>query len=314
MDTATLLRKSLDRLNERVQDLDEDEDLEFQDVGDAVMRIQETASEESVTFIENLVTLSKAVIKVRTRSKGRLRDLPVTPYDLWLPFKAKGSTLREPIYDADVIKVFNEEINDIASRWRPIAARLRRRTEPKPIDQDLLNLRDRILDQYNYCNNCSSGAIKGLRIFKAPEESGTTELSGATELFVRILPIPVTCPADFKVFIGSLHQVFYESLKNFKASVSNHPDPARFTNAMEIINGEAFKSLNVLRNKWSHADSNAAQTLAPIYEKLVGVTAIERDNATAWLTLQKAILKMLAGTLDSLALSLPKTTSSKQSP
>ncbi len=42
---------------------------------------------ELLEFQRALVELSRHVIGVRHKGNGRLKQLPIPPYDLWLPFK-----------------------------------------------------------------------------------------------------------------------------------------------------------------------------------------------------------------------------------
>lgn len=48
-----------------------------------------SAAEDTYCFVQALVGLARAIIAVRqTVQRGPLAELPVPPYDLWLPFKA----------------------------------------------------------------------------------------------------------------------------------------------------------------------------------------------------------------------------------
>src|SRR5260370_6065039 len=208
MDSVTVMKNALGRLNTRLKNLPDDEtlDVEFQPVGNTIAQIHADAGAELESFVKNLIKLFDAVIKVRSNPKGQFRDLPTLPYDLWLPFKAESSKAPSVEVSADACQVFNDEVSDMASRWRPIAARLLRRTEPKRFDQRLWDLSHTLLNQYRYCNSFASDIADWKRRLFAPSDDASNELFG------RVIRVPVTSECEFEGFIIALYRVFDEGL------------------------------------------------------------------------------------------------------
>lgn len=285
-----LLKKSLDRLMEKLGTLEGDQLVEFQPIGDAVTKIQ-AADNTEASFTKNLIDLSEAVIKVRIKSASSvLQDLGIPPYDLWLPFKAATSSSASLEALSDTIAIFREGIEDLASRWRPIAAILRG-AERKPFDQELLDLCQSINDQFNYCNRCCLDVAE-FRLFNtAPEIS--------TELFARAMSSPVTSSHDFSVFIIAVYNVFDEGLpKDIRKRKPESQIPEPLTQVADVLHGESFGYLGTLRNKLVHGNSQPPEELSFVYEKLLGVRTIARDDGPKWLRLQKAVLGTLFRVLE----------------
>jgi hypothetical protein len=287
-----LLKRSLNKLMEKLGTLEGDQLVEFQPIGDVVTAIQ-AADNSEASFTKNLIDLSDAVIKVRIKSASPvLQDLAVPPYDLWLPFKAEASHSASSEALSDTIAIFREGMGELVSRWRPIAAMLRG-AERKPFDQELLHLCQSINDQFNYCNRCCLDVAE-FRLFNtAPEIS--------TELFARGMPSPVTSAHDFSVFIIAVYNVFDEGLpKDVRKRKPESQLPEPLTQVAEVLHGESFGYLGTLRNKLVHGNNQPPEELSLVYEKLlgVGVRTIARDDGPKWLQLQKAVLGTLFKVLE----------------
>lgn len=283
------LKDSLTQLNDRLKKLQDTEFLEFQPIGDAIMEIQANGHSES-NFIRHLITLSNAVIRVRKNPGNTLKDLPVLPYHLWLPFKADGSaSTTEGL--ADTVQIFDEGVAEIASRWGQIARLINKQTEPVIADPELSHLRDRLLTQYEYCNNWYSVNVeKKARFFRPAEEA-------SNDLFVRIIPVPVSSASEFSIFIIALYKVFDEGLPEEIRQWKKHRhtlSPPLLKIAGEVLESDSYKQFELLRNKFAvHNQEELASTVAPVFYRLIGVQTIAHDDAPKFLALQKAVLKML---------------------
>ena len=117
MTTATrLLESSLDQLAAKLDDLAADHSAELDRIRETLAQIA-TRGLEANDFIWNLRDLAEAVIHVRTKlgNSAALRELPVPPYDLWLPFKARDSTRsdRQELENAvRIFKDFNHKVSE----------------------------------------------------------------------------------------------------------------------------------------------------------------------------------------------------------
>ena len=116
MTASKLLEKSLDELTKKLKELVVSYPAELQPVCDALAAINSRGTETS-SFRRNLKELAAAVIQVRalTGSASRLRELPVPPYDLWLPFKAKDSTTTDSEDLIEAMKIFNHKVTTLMS-------------------------------------------------------------------------------------------------------------------------------------------------------------------------------------------------------
>jgi hypothetical protein len=288
-----LLKESLNRLMKKLEKLEGNQFVEFQPIGDLIGEIAIDASPDVESFIRNLVRLSDLLIEVRTKpgSSPIFQDLTVPPYDLWLPFKAEASNPASTEALSKSIFVFSEEIGELASRWRPIAAMMRR-AERKPFDQQLVDLCQSINDQFNYCNK-SCLDVAQFRLFNpSPEIS--------TELFARTMPSPVASANDFSGFIIAVYNVFDESLpKDIRKRKPESQLAEPLAQVAEILHGESFGYLGTLRNKVVHNNSEPPPELSLVFEKLLGgVRTIARDDGPTWLRLQKAVLVTLFRVLE----------------
>ena len=89
-----LLKESLDGLAGALGDLGTDYASDLKPIREALAKNNERGTDTDDWFIRNLKDIAEAVITVRKahRSEPLLGKLPIPPYDLWLPFKAKDST------------------------------------------------------------------------------------------------------------------------------------------------------------------------------------------------------------------------------
>lgn len=89
-----LLKESLDGLAGALGDLGADYASDLKPIREALAKNNERGTDTDDWFIRNLKDLAEAVITVRKahQSEPLLGKLPIPPYDLWLPFKAKDST------------------------------------------------------------------------------------------------------------------------------------------------------------------------------------------------------------------------------
>lgn len=115
MSPNNLLRNSLDVLATKLGELTEDYPSELKPICDVLATIT-SRGEEAGEFRRNLKDLAEAVIHVRTRpgSPPRFRELPVPPYDLWLPFKAEDLTPSDPEDIVDAVRIFNHKVSELA--------------------------------------------------------------------------------------------------------------------------------------------------------------------------------------------------------
>lgn len=116
MTAPKLLESSLDKLAAKLSELEADHSSELQSVRDVLARVG-ASSLEKKEFTRNLKDLAQAVIDVRIKSNvgSPLRQLPVPPYDLWLPFKADDLADSDS-HDLDdavrIFKEFNEKVSE----------------------------------------------------------------------------------------------------------------------------------------------------------------------------------------------------------
>lgn len=115
MTANKLLENSLDTLAAKLGELTADHASELQGICDVLATITSRGMEPA-DFRRNLKELAEAVIHVRTRpnSPSRFRELPVPPYDLWLPFKAEDSTTTDSEEMFEAMKIFNHKVTALA--------------------------------------------------------------------------------------------------------------------------------------------------------------------------------------------------------
>jgi hypothetical protein len=93
--------------------------------------------EEPEVLLRSLVALARAVIEIRQRNPGGpLANLPVPPYDLWLPFKADVSrTAEDPAsdpYRRAAISARNCKPKDIWAILDSLGFKKGERLDPQP--------------------------------------------------------------------------------------------------------------------------------------------------------------------------------------
>lgn len=119
MDANGLLEKSLDELAAKLDALAADHSQQLQPIRDAIMHIEERGGMTAESFIRDLMELSGMVIQVRTQAASpALRDLPVPPYDLWLPFKAEDLTRSDRVDLPGAIRIYNQMVDKCDFRSR----------------------------------------------------------------------------------------------------------------------------------------------------------------------------------------------------
>src|SRR5690349_2228099 len=102
-----LLKNSLDKLATKLDELAAGHSAECQRIHDVLADITARGSETS-EFRRDLKNLAQVVIAVRTQpgNAPSLRELPVPPYDLWLPFKAEDLTPSDPEDMVEATRIF----------------------------------------------------------------------------------------------------------------------------------------------------------------------------------------------------------------
>ncbi|MDQ3743128.1 MAG: hypothetical protein M3444_01975 [Acidobacteriota bacterium] len=164
-------------------------------------------------------------------------------------------------------------------------------------DAELVDLRKLLMEQLRLCNDsCLSSA--SFRLFDPSHEAWE-------ELFEHEIHIPVKSKRDFRSFIIVLYWVFDESVPlDLRRWKRGQPLPDPLTKVAEVLHGETFGQLTVFRNKFGAHDArrdnaaSAATKLSQVYYNLVGDRSVERFDATKWLELQKAVLRMLSSVLE----------------
>jgi hypothetical protein len=118
MTANMLLEDSLDKLAAKLGELASDRSSEVQRIRDVLTAIDARGT-EAKAFRGNLRELAEAVIYARTSSGNpagnpALRDLPIPPYDLWLPFKAKDLTPSDPKDLDGAVQIWNKKVRVLA--------------------------------------------------------------------------------------------------------------------------------------------------------------------------------------------------------
>ncbi|MDQ3743129.1 MAG: hypothetical protein M3444_01980 [Acidobacteriota bacterium] len=115
MNANKLLGISLDALAAKLRELAEEYPSELKPVCDLLGSIA-SHEENTDVFRRDLKDLAEVVIQVRTQkgSPLRFRELPVPPYDLWLPFKAEDLTPSDPEDIVDAVRIFNHKVSELA--------------------------------------------------------------------------------------------------------------------------------------------------------------------------------------------------------
>lgn len=295
MEANEKLKDSLKRFVEKFDDLAPKHFSELKHLGDTIQAVSASGMKPE-TFVRDLVNFSAAVVEVRVSSKSihALKGLPVPPYDLWLPFKAKGRTPEQQAL-TEAAHNFSERVGELARIWKVLVSRenaseVQSQTR---IDPALISLRDVILNRYHECNKrCSLVTADKSRLFDPSDIA-------FSDLFTQLIPTPAGSESDFDRFILMAYVVFYERLRGDVRQYEpgqSLPDPLL---RVVAICREHFKDLKILRNRAANAHDNKekAWELAPVYRRLIGHETIDRDDAPRWLSLQKAVLEMLSKAL-----------------
>jgi hypothetical protein len=301
----SLLEKSLQNFGERFEALLDGHFEELKPIGSVLKIIDPRGSSEPGAFVRNLIDFSSAIIEVRNlvdfASAAEIRknpvaalgELPVPPYDMWLPFKAEDVTPNPPEGLGEAIRIFDERIRDLAAKWQ----RKEEQTRPK-IDAELFEFCTKMGEQYDDCNNCCFTATQKRMLF--------TPLSqDYNALFPRLICLPVRNRQEFGSFILALYRVFEEGLE---ADIRKWKEGVQlmgpFIDVARVLNGDFPMILNQLRISVVHGrhdDKAAALELALAFEKLISEKTIAPDDAPAWLNLQKTVLRKQSEVLKQVA-------------
>lgn len=294
------LKQSLQKLVERFNSLIPKYFQELKPIGAALSEIKPADEKDRETFLRNLQSLSAAVISVRkkTDKSSPVKDLPVPPYDLFLPFRSATVT-NQTASLAEAIRSLNETVQQLSNDWAPFAD-VSLATTKTLSNPDLQLLRSRIMGQFE-----KSSELAGFDLFEPTRKA-------SLDLFERKILKPVTTADDFKLFVTSLNMVFWEGLPNLVREWQPGKDlPFALTRStLAVIKGEAFRQMRTLRNKSNHDDPDCQRDLAPIYQSLIGVRSLSRDDSERWLKLQIAVMENLASALEQLSRTLEPAKSS----
>jgi hypothetical protein len=298
MEANRILEDNLKRFVEKFEELAPKHFSELKSLGETIEDIN-TSNPEAESFVNNLIRFSTAVIEVRKLSKSAtmLKELPVPPYDLWLPFKAKGK-MPEPEALSKASQTFTEQLGELTRIWRLVVGRDRNdQRDPLPtiVDPELLQLTRSINDQFTHCNKCCHEIAEFYLFAPAPEIRD--------ELFVHAMPLPVSSVRDFYLFILAVYKVFEEGLPtNIRRWKPGQQLEGPLTQVAEVLDGKPLRQLATLRHKLAgHGYSgDPPSELPPIYENLIGVRRIAPDDAPKWVLLQKAVLRVLLQVLKDL--------------
>jgi hypothetical protein len=91
------LEVGLKEMREAISRVPEEERGALAPVHEALQTLDDSmAKQNREQFVRSLVGLARAVLEVRQRTpRGPLAEIPVPPYDLWLPFKAGALRLSD---------------------------------------------------------------------------------------------------------------------------------------------------------------------------------------------------------------------------
>ena len=123
MNANEFLEDSLDRLAADLDALWADHSSELEGIRQALANIAGRGTEPG-EFRRSLMELAEAVIDVRKAHRGHqsLGKLPVPPYDLWLPFKARDFAPSDPEDLSETAPMFNHKVSQLAFRYSPAGA------------------------------------------------------------------------------------------------------------------------------------------------------------------------------------------------
>lgn len=282
MEANDLLKECLRKFEERFAPLAKQFTSVLRPLGETIARIEL----QPEPFVENLWRFSDAIVTARSL-RAELKDLPVPPYDLWLPFKADHVPECDPVALAEASKVFQERIASLARLWR-----MTPESELKETDKELRGLLNELVSLRQACNKSCSAVLS----IKGPLfESSQTVWD---ELHLRI-PTYVTSEDDFDRLVSRLYMAFDEGLRtDVRKWPRSGPLPVPLPRVAEVLHKSSFRHLGTLRNKTSdHDHKEEAFEVTPIYRELIKKSSIDRDDVTSWQQLQKALLEMLVGVL-----------------
>lgn len=282
MEANRLLNESLRKFDERFVELAQKFSSELRPLGETIASIKL----QPEPFVENLLRFSDAIVTARSK-RAELKDLPVPPYDLWLPFKADHVPECDPGALAEASKDFQERIASLARYWKGLVPPL------KEHDKELERLLNELVSLRQACNKSCSAVLS---IKSSLFESSQTVWD---ELILRLIPTYVTSEDDFDRLVSHLYMAFDEGLRtDVRKWKHGQPLPAPLPRVAEVLHEGSFRHLGTLRNKTSgHDHKEEAFAVTPIYQELIKKTSIDRDDVTSWQQLQKALLEMLVGVL-----------------
>jgi len=115
MNVNAILEDSLERLAKKMNELMPTHPAELQPICNALTTMRSRGM-NTEGFRRDLMNLAEAVIGVRKicGTSASFRDLPVPPYDLWLPFKAADLTPADAQDLSEAAQIFNHKVTAMA--------------------------------------------------------------------------------------------------------------------------------------------------------------------------------------------------------
>jgi len=116
------LEDKLQALGTALESLSEEEKEYVRPLADPLVRLEEASrKEDGDAHLRALVDLAGQIIEIRrAHREGPLSTLPVPPYDLWLPFKARSQYSEKPAALGSEGPVYNKKVLLAVSRCKEI--------------------------------------------------------------------------------------------------------------------------------------------------------------------------------------------------